>query len=300
MSYKRHLQLLVPLASAGLLIASPIWGANLILNGSFEQTTVVLTSPGTYNLTPTGWKGGDFLVRGAPPSGFPFYPSPQDGNQYEAIHYGAEAPSAGVIPTLSQTFNVPTAGTYRLTWYDNSGSYEAYQFSISVGGSPWLLYTGTGATAWQARSLQVNLSTGPNTLIFSGGNGYFPYIDNVALELVSGGSNTNSPPPPPPPPSVPVIDPSGVADATNGIASSVWNTVVMTNIPVGSSPFSWTNTSPVNGYVLLGGGSVSGLSLNGTSLPSAFFTSPATLPLQPGQYISVTFTAAPTLYFKPF
>lgn len=274
---------------------------NLVQNGSFELSNPVLTKTGTYLITPTGWNGGDFLVRGQVPSGFPFYPAPQNGQQFEAIHYGAESPQTGTVPPLWQIIDVPQAGKYRLSWYDNSGSYISYRVSVSIGNSPWVAYTGVGATAWTYRNIEVNLEAGPNKLIFSGGgpgSSLFPYLDNVSLELVTPSGPPLPPSPPPPPPTG--IGSEGVIQATNGVASAVWNASALSTITVGASPFNWTNTTPVNVFVLMGGGTVSALSLNGTNFPSGFLTGPLTLPLQPGQYISVSYSSAPTLFMKPF
>jgi len=72
------------------------------------------------------------------------------------------------------------------------------------------------------------------------------------------------------------------------------------SVPLGSSPYSWVNTNNCNVFALLAGGTVSAITLNGTTLPAAFLTGSDTLPMQTNETLTITFTVAPTVLIKPF
>jgi len=85
--------------------------------------------------------------------------------------------------------------------------------------------------------------------------------------------------------------------ATNGFISMVANKSAVTTISVGSSPFSYTNTSGVNGNVIIDGS----VAFSATWLDTTVQTSLAggiTIPLQNGEWTTVTYTVAPGMYFK--
>lgn len=89
-------------------------------------------------------------------------------------------------------------------------------------------------------------------------------------------------------------------DVPAGIASLRSNTVALFAITLGASPYTWVNTNSCNGFVLVAGGTVSAVTLNGTALPTAFLAGSDTLPMQKGESVVFTYTVAPTVLFKPF
>ncbi len=142
--------------------------ASLILNGSFESH--VLPGDGFYQYqSPTFWGGASYFVRGSNMG----WPSPQDGNQFEIV-------TGGYV--LQQQINVPTSGSYILTWWDNGYVGQAYSMGVSLGSAHYD-FSGNGSADWNARSITVNLSAGFNTVAFFGGGN--AAIDNVSLEAVA-------------------------------------------------------------------------------------------------------------------
>jgi len=95
--------------------------------------------------------------------------------------------------------------------------------------------------------------------------------------------------------------------ATNGIASKAKNLTAPTSITVGSSPFNWTNSSATAGggtnnvmvYIDAFSGDVNSVSMNGGQIGGS---SPGvySVPLQPGEYVTVDYAVAPAMKFKPF
>ena len=67
----------------------------------------------------------------------------------------------------------------------------------------------------------------------------------------------------------------------SGVSSTASNGKALVSITVGPSPFSFTNTFGKNIFVFSAGGAVNAITLNGSALPPAFFTGPASYPLQP-------------------
>ena len=87
---------------------------------------------------------------------------------------------------------------------------------------------------------------------------------------------------------------------TSGLTSTAANGHALASITVGPSPFNFTNTFGKNIFVFAAGGTVTAISLNGSTLPQAFFTGPGTYPLQPDEILTVTYSAPPTMLWKPF
>lgn len=86
----------------------------------------------------------------------------------------------------------------------------------------------------------------------------------------------------------------------NGIATYARNQQAPANINVTASPFSWTNPSDYTINVFIGGGTVSAISLNGGSLASGLSLSGlSTVSLQPDEWVTVTYSSAPTVKVKP-
>jgi len=79
------------------------------------------------------------------------------------------------------------------------------------------------------------------------------------------------------------------------------NLIAPTLISAGSSPFSFTNTTGVNIFIFVSGGIVTSVAINGASItPALTLTSVTTAPLQPNEYITVTYTSVPMMKYKPY
>lgn len=95
---------------------------------------------------------------------------------------------------------------------------------------------------------------------------------------------------------------------TNGVVSSSRNLLAPVAITVTASPFNFTNSAAVgtggtnNVYVFVDGSGVTGsVAINGTTIFSALAGADATIPLQPGEYITVTYSiGTPVMKWKPF
>lgn len=93
---------------------------------------------------------------------------------------------------------------------------------------------------------------------------------------------------------------AGVMSVTNGYASYVSNQVAITSITVGGSAFNWTNTFTKNIHVYISGQTTGSAAVNGTTILSPMGISPATMSLQPGEWVTLTYTGSPTMLWKPF
>ena len=101
---------------------------------------------------------------------------------------------------------------------------------------------------------------------------------------------------------------SGTAVATNGVVSNSRRLLAPVSISVTGSPFNWTNSSAGgtggtnNVFVFIDGSGVTGsVGLNGTTIFSALVGADATVPLQPGEYVTVTYSiGTPVMTWKPF
>jgi uncharacterized protein YjiK len=85
-----------------------------------------------------------------------------------------------------------------------------------------------------------------------------------------------------------------------GAVSRGSNSVRATAITVSTSPQHVTNLFGVNIFASLSGGAVQGVALNGFAWSRAFTNASLLVPLQPGEWLSVTQTTAPYLVWKPF
>lgn len=100
----------------------------------------------------------------------------------------------------------------------------------------------------------------------------------------------------------------GTLTATNGVVSSSRNLLAPVAITVTASPFNFTNSAAGgtggtnNVYVFVDGSGVTGsVAINGTTIFSALAGADATVPLQPGEYITVTYSiGTPVMKWKPF
>jgi len=78
------------------------------------------------------------------------------------------------------------------------------------------------------------------------------------------------------------------------------NKVALGNIGVGASPFQMTNPLPHTVMLFIGGGAVTGISINGTIIGSGLsLTGITTISLQPGEWATILYTVAPTVKWKP-
>lgn len=93
---------------------------------------------------------------------------------------------------------------------------------------------------------------------------------------------------------------TGIGSFTAGVGSYSSNLLAWASITVGSSPFSWTNTTTKNVFVGLDAAvAITSATVNGSGLFGA--QTDALIPLQPGEYTTVTYPAgAPTMRWKPF
>jgi len=156
---------------------------NLLLNGSFESPPIEADTIAI--ISPTSWDAccGNTAYRVLNGNyGVPEYAGPQDGHQYAAIGGGG---------SLSQSFNITTAGDYQLGWYDNAGDHpdpSPYTVTVSSGAGV-MASTSLNAShfvqGWLSHSLQLNLSPGMYTLQFHSEGPVFglaTLLDNVSLQ----------------------------------------------------------------------------------------------------------------------
>ena len=99
------------------------------------------------------------------------------------------------------------------------------------------------------------------------------------------------------------ITASNTITATNGFVSLSCNLLAPVAISVTGSPFNFTNSFSTNNiYVFVDGSGVTGsVALNGTTIFSALVGADATIPLQPQEYVTVTYSVGtPVMKWKPF
>ncbi len=156
---------------------------------------------------------------------------------------------------------------------------------------PSLLFsTADTVIKWNSQNAgAVNIFGGGSTLV-----GIATNSANGGLEINQGtaGTKTNL--------TVRNIIADQLGIATNGFQSWRSNQVALYSVTLGASPYSWANTNNCNVFALLAGGTVSAITLNGTTLPAAFLTGSDTLPMQTNETVVITYTVAPTLLIKPF
>jgi hypothetical protein len=91
----------------------------------------------------------------------------------------------------------------------------------------------------------------------------------------------------------------GTITATNGISSFANNqsSTSVSNVTVGASPYSWTNNLGCNIFAVIDGGTAYSAAWLDTTVQSSLGGG-ITLPLQPGEWLKITYTVAPGLYIK--
>ncbi len=89
---------------------------------------------------------------------------------------------------------------------------------------------------------------------------------------------------------------------TLGVATSKNNKAAPTSITVSASPFSFTNTQPVNIQVFLdANGATTALAYNGTTIFSSLVAGDHAAILQPGDWLTVTYSiATPIMTYREF
>jgi len=81
------------------------------------------------------------------------------------------------------------------------------------------------------------------------------------------------------------------------ISTASSNQLALTSVPVGATPCMWTNNQPNNVFVFIDSGTVSEVDINDT----AVFTSTGhTIPLQPGEWVTVAYSTPPRILWKPW
>lgn len=89
--------------------------------------------------------------------------------------------------------------------------------------------------------------------------------------------------------------------ATNGVASYKGNAAAPVNITAGASPFTYTSTNRVKIEVYIGGGIVTALAKNGTTIASGLtLTGLSTVLLQTNETVTVTYSSTPTMNWYNF
>lgn len=84
----------------------------------------------------------------------------------------------------------------------------------------------------------------------------------------------------------------------NGVDSTVSNKLAPVSITPGSSPYNYTNALSYNIFVWVQSGTVSSIAINGSSV---FSSTGQIIPLQPGEWTTVTYSGAPPgMFYKPF
>jgi hypothetical protein len=89
--------------------------------------------------------------------------------------------------------------------------------------------------------------------------------------------------------------------STNGVVSLSSNLLAPASITVAGSPFNWTNAFNKDVFVFLdlSGATATSVKINGTQVLGAV-TGTATIPLQPNEYTTVTYsTGTPVMTWKP-
>jgi hypothetical protein len=86
---------------------------------------------------------------------------------------------------------------------------------------------------------------------------------------------------------------------TRGVASTRSNLLAPISISISSSPFFWTNIFDENINVLITGGALQGVGVNGARWAAGVTNSCVPVQLQPGEWMAITNTAAPSVSWKP-
>jgi hypothetical protein len=175
------------LAVASLTLAAClgclITQAQILVNGSFESPVVAVLeamAPDGWEVDPNHYGHTGYIIHGDYGS---IWPSPHTGAQYFDVGNGSTY-------SLSQTFNIATAGAYQLNWVATAAvGVASCQYEVTIKNGPTTVASGsyddgTGAV-WSPRSLPMSLGTGAYTLAFTWVNGGGDLlVDTVSLAAV--------------------------------------------------------------------------------------------------------------------
>lgn len=90
------------------------------------------------------------------------------------------------------------------------------------------------------------------------------------------------------------------ANSPQPISTMASNRIALGNINVGPSPFQMTNPFPFTAVLFIGGGTLTAFGVNGTAVAAGLsYTGITTVILQPGEWATITYSAAPTVKWKP-
>ena len=180
-------------------------------------------------------------------------------------------------------------GTNAGVFIDNSGN-QTNSGNLSAG----YVYSVNGITTYILNETGAHL--------YMGNNGYDINVAGNTFTFLNGNDNALQ--------SIKALNGtfSGTGTFTNGVVSNSRRLLAPVSISVGGSPFNWTNSSAVgsggtnNVYVFIDGSGVTGsVGLNGTTIFSGVTGADATVPLQPGEYVTCTFSVGtPIMFWKPF
>ncbi len=87
--------------------------------------------------------------------------------------------------------------------------------------------------------------------------------------------------------------------ATNGFNSTANHLAAPVTITVTGSPFTYTSSGTNVQMVFIVGGTVTAIAVNGTTISSAALTGFESIPVQVGESVKVTYSSAPTMFWKP-
>ena len=87
---------------------------------------------------------------------------------------------------------------------------------------------------------------------------------------------------------------------SNGIYSALSKGAAPVSLVVGASPYTYTNPYNYNLMIYIAGGVVTALGYNGSTLASGLTLSGVVLvTLKPSEYVTVTYTTVPAMFFVP-
>lgn len=152
------------------------------------------------------------------------------------------------------------------------------------GTTNWLQVAGATNGLGGDGNLRVDGTLG-STTITNGGN-----FTNGGSVYVTGSVIVNS-----------ALAVTGTAGIVGGVNSSFQRGVAMNGVAVGASPFNWTNTSVGNVTMYIGGGTLSQVNINGSDVFATGVTNAVTtIMVQSSEYLTVTYSVAPTMRWKAF
>lgn len=161
---------------------------NLVQNGGFEDTPALTRSGGIWDIF-----SGSQVANWTASNGIEIQAAGvAQGNTSQITELDADANT-----TLSQVVQIPSAGTYRLSfeYAARDGNAATNGVEVTIAGQVFTL-TGLTNTSYETFSVDVTLPAGPATLSLRGlgtSDGIGTFVDNVALVAVAGGP-TNAPP----------------------------------------------------------------------------------------------------------